>query len=212
MDISYEALLDLLAKHYPIGVLPTDPRYQEHPGMKESILNAKRMVETEFSAWQAFVESFQLESEEVLEVGFGISSGQSFQGSLLLYHEEFSGGIYFKTIEFNFSFLGPFFTVYGKESIGLRVEKRVSFTLEPVLVVSPVGFYEPWFRLVLDRMTREYNASFVPFKLLRLRVPSLYVLNADNQAEGATIYQALFSSGGITNYKHLDERLYRMNS
>lgn len=212
MKLSYDEVYEEIEKYYPIGIPESSPEYYDYPGIIKlrELIRSKMNHEIDKKRWKEFVSSFEWENDEPLGVSHEPSLlSYSYGGTLDLFVEEMSIGKVRRSITFQLSLIGEFYTVYGMDTAEIILTEHLSAYFEPLVYISPYSVYEKWFYLIRDKIEREYQARFVPHSLLKRRVPSLSVPGAEIRIDkNASVYQALFAAADITNYKIFGNRSY----
>ena len=205
MKINYIDIYEYISKYYPIGISEFDSQYFEYKGynLLQELVYSK-LEHFQHNEWKDFVEKAIKEHSQPLKAdGVSPMPDPSYTGSLLLLQEKTRNVIYSRKIVFHLSVIGPFYTIYGLDSIVIedKIDQVLSF--KPILYVSPCNIYESWFLLIRHQFEEVYPMHrFLPYSLLKERVKSLSVAGANvKNDQDASIFQALFTSEDVTNYK-----------
>jgi len=102
----------------------------------------------------------------------------------------------------HFSFLAECFCIYGKDNVAL-IDNGLKSEFDPIITISPKNVYEYYFSELLLMIRRiRPNNHFLPYLLLKQRIVGLRIFSTflkENQF--SSIYQALFRSENLTDYK-----------
>lgn len=212
MTVQFIDLYETIVKYYPIGIDALDPVYQDYHGIKSlQELKINKLKSNKFEEWKSFIERIKGDKANVLE-----SSSESglydccYSGNLLLKKERCNSMIYFQEICFHVSVLGPYYFVYGKDSIAV-VNNGTQVNFEPIIFIAPIKHYEFWFEYIRKKIQDEFTEyHFIPYSLLAERVKSLSVGDVAGQPKcDASIFQAIFNNEDITRYKYDGNLLYK---
>jgi hypothetical protein len=202
MDLRYETVYNELVKYYPIGIREASPEYYQYPGLKTlfRVCEEKLNNSMEVTKWDDFVESLGLEMGDISTETERGSFRYSFGGRLMLLEEKFSAGFFRRELCFQLSFLAPYCTVFGMDSVEIALNNKLSCYFDPIIFVSAYSVYEQSFNLVRRRLETEFDATFIHPVLLRMKVPDLSIVGPHLSDDGnASIFQAFFGQKDLFN-------------
>lgn len=198
--MKYNELYEIVTKYYPVGLDELDIGYSEYPGMKEFLNRVNVMFASENyeGKWKAFISSFKLGTNEMLEANWQSPlSDWCYTGSLMINRRNMDDLTHIKELIINVSFLAPLYSIYSRDRIEY-LDNGSLMEFNPFLTVSPFGSYEKLFALCREKIEREYPGyRLIPFNLLSEKIKSIYVPGSINGLD-ATVYQALFKLHDIT--------------
>jgi hypothetical protein len=212
MKLTYNEVYEIIKTYYPIGVAETSMEYHQHPGMirMRELVWSKMNHDGERRKWKDLVSSFEDQAEGTFGVTYepGLLN-YSYSGVVDLFIEEITFGKATRSICCQLSLIGPFYTIYGMDSAEIVLTEHLSAYFEPLIYFSPYSIYEKWFKLIRHKIEEEYHAKFVPYSVLKCRVPSLSIPGAEVRFDkNASVFQALFAIPDITNYRVYGDKSY----
>ncbi|HEY9007114.1 MAG TPA: hypothetical protein VIM75_13330 [Ohtaekwangia sp.] len=118
--------------------------------------------------------------------------------------------VYTRETVLHVSVLAPFYTLCGLDKIALNLESDKRIEFDPILYISPQEIYEKWFPLIRSKIATTYEGyQFTPYSILKERVSTLSVSGAKiRKGQDASVFQALFTTEDVTNYKMVGDYLY----
>lgn len=204
--MKYIDIYECVIKYYPLGINELEPIYQEYSGYKLlQELCYDKLNSVKSSQWAKLLSNLKTSFSSVICVRDETESIEpSYSCSLILYQSKIGNILYQKEIRLHASVLSPFYTVYGLDTIRIYdTYDNILMDTQPILSVSPIDDYKDSLPLVRDIVKKIYpELSYVPFYYLKKRVKALSVAGVSVlEGSGASVFQALFTSEDITNYK-----------
>lgn len=202
-------LYEIVAKYYPIGISDDDPQYFDFTGYKQlENLCRKKVERDQDERWKSLLAAIKSRNPKILASKV-ISQEYypCFSASFQLLTEKTQTITYSRELQIHISILGPFFTIFGLDTVTLNQIQR---TMEPLIFISPISIYEEFFNSARKLIGDYYlNYRFVPFSVLEQRVPGLRVSGAVNYfQQDASFYQALFTRQNVTNFQSEGDSFY----
>jgi hypothetical protein len=204
--MKYIDIYERVIKYYPLGINELEPIYQEYSGYKLlQELCYEKLNSVKSNQWAKLVSDLKSSFSSIIYVKDETESIQpSYSCSLILCQNKVSNILYQKAIRLHVSILGPFYTAYGLDTIQIYdAYDNALMETQPILSVSPLDDYKDSLPLVRDIIKNIYaEHSYVPFYYLKKRVKALSVAGVSVlEGNGASVFQALFTSEDIANYK-----------
>jgi len=209
--MDYLKIFEDIVKYYPIGISQYDPKYLTYSGTISLQRKCYDKLESPlYKKWKMLVGDIKKES--------GVASADAesplfypcYTGNLLI-HKEKRGAITFKrSLVFHLSLLGPYYTIYGLDSVIIKGIDGKYSDFEPLLYASPIDVYEEFFPLLRMKIEEIYHGyQLLSQYTLGKRVKSLDVCGAKvKEGQDSSVFQALFTFDDITNYKILGDFRY----
>jgi hypothetical protein len=192
----YGSIFEAILKYYPVGIKSDSPAYHEFPGQVElgKIVVDNIHSNKNFKArWKDFDKEIKAELRKKID-GQTYATRPSFSSSLILKKFTHNELIYFKSIHYSVSLVGPFFTIYGVDETAIRDNKDGRdrfYTAINIVTVSPHKEFESDFNFIKSKIEERFKGyKFIPFRLHSMSIEGLYDPYKDN--EEYTIYRALF--------------------
>lgn len=197
MDAFYD-IYQTIRKYYPIGIPTERYEYINDPGVAQlrNIRSEKIDDAASTNQWKALLTSLK----EKLPKKYRVSSNNnpldvSYNGMVLVQKEKCSMGVFVRELCFHISVLGPFFTLYGKDSAGINASDSVTSLgfFSPIIRVSPESKYEPLFPIVIQAIRQHYpDYQGVTFGYLEQTIKGLH--SESSLSDNMTLFEALFTS------------------
>jgi hypothetical protein len=205
----YMDVYEVLAKYYPIGMAYVHPDYDSFSGcrLRQELCDKKR-ENASIEKWQQLLKLLTKNNSQVLNVKtISQEYYPCWSADILLSQEKNQTTTYTRSIQIHLSILGPFFCVFGLDTVKLNQVER---ELDPLIYVSPFSIYEPWFNSIRNVVKVNYSGyKFLPFGTLQQRVPGLSVPDAVNYFDqDASVFQGLFTLENVTNYLTIGDEYY----
>lgn len=202
----YIDIYECVIKYYPLGINELEPIYQEYSGYKLlQELCYDKLNPVRSNHWKKLVLELKSLHPCVISAKDETRSTEPSYGcSLVLSQNRISNITYQKEIRLHVSVLGLFYTVYGLDTIRIYdAYNNVLMETQPILTVSPIDDYKELIPLVRDMVKNMYaELSYVPFYYLKKPVKALSVAGVSVlEGSSASVFQALFTSEDIANYK-----------
>ena len=205
-------VLEDIKKYYPIGISRFNPDYWQY---EETILRetlcSQKLNAKDYRRWRTFVKKQSENNEGVLSCDYGAPlTLPSYYGSYLLDEQKIEKVIYRREIRFHISVLASYYTIYGLDKISVKNIDGIFVEFEPLLFISPLDIYKPWFSTLQDKIETSYkDYKFLNFSILQNRPKALSIPAANvKDGQDASIFNAFFSSEDITNYKTMGDTYY----
>ncbi len=194
-----KSIIDVIKKHYPLGLKPSDPGYIEYTGYKElediiveNIHDNKKYKKIFVSFTKAVAKSLK---KEVIGTTYGI--GPSFSAEIILETYDDDAFSRVKKLSFAISLIGPFFTIYGVDETFIKMPERpgaAGYHAINIITVSPFQEFEPDFNYLRGKIEKEFDKyKFVPFFILSYHIEGLHLFDGEDDDEYGNVFRALFN-------------------
>lgn len=211
--IKFTEIHDLITKYYPLGVVRSDPKYDEYQGtidLKDIVADYSNNPQRK-SKWDDLIATIKKSFPELS----GITEiGQPFDVCYSLIipinRKQVDDFIFEQRLYCHLSFLGNYFCMYGLDFVQVNVNSN-KIQFEPVLTISPINNYEEYFkkiRAIIEVAFPTYR--FLGYFYLRMSIDGLKIFS--NLLKGnqfSNVFQALFIPKNIINYIRYGDMRYR---
>ncbi|WP_158280869.1 hypothetical protein [Pararcticibacter amylolyticus] len=211
MEINYIRLYEKIAKYYPIGFKESDPRYSHFCGIRLlDELNSDKLSPKKYKVWKQVIRDIKNSKKGIIKGDAESPIFQpSYSGSLLLFKKKKDMFLFTREIRVYVSVLAPVYTILGYDNIIIETNLTKPVKFGPVIYISPLDIYEPWFSIIRKNIEACYqDYSFISYSLLSKRIPYLSVPGSHNPDSDSSIFQALFSNEDISSYNFVGDILY----
>ena len=212
MEIDYIRIYEDIIKHYPLGISPEDPLFNQYKGSALfEELSYSKLKPRAYNKWKSLVNELKNGSSDVLESDYESPLFYPcYTGILVLHNEKNSKVVYRRELVFHLSLLSPYFTIYGLDKVNVNSGTEMMKEFEPLLYLSPIDIYEPYFKLVRTQIEKMYlDYKYISHGILTKRVNALYVPGSKiKNGQYSSVFQALFIPEDVTNYKSFGDMWY----
>ncbi|MEZ5040250.1 MAG: hypothetical protein R2828_10165 [Saprospiraceae bacterium] len=199
-------LFEIVSQFFPIGIDDqVDKRFEEFTGTKQryAMIDSKFNEEGSYKIWRSLL----LHLKEVVGIPIGDNTMHGtpcYSAKLKIIHEKGYGVEFRQDLFLDITLLGPFFTMYGLDSIIYsREAKEDNYIFDPIACVSPEGVYSDSFSIIRSTVLDFFEGyTFASLLELSPRINGLHLSDVETTT-GAfpSLYQALFLPHNTTNLK-----------
>lgn len=204
-------IYNCIKHYYPLGIKNDETGFfYSFPGFDEfKKLVYNKIVHAEFEKWQHFEAEVALNTNKRIE---GTTYGQAPCYSSYIEIDRFSHENHTRTKELHFfvSFLGPFYTIIGKDNNTVTVD-WMTFTNPTYLTVSPENEYAGDFILLESLIESRFpDYRFVPYEIYHQTLDGLTIHY--NQGDYNTIFNAIFNTQFNFGIQKIGDEFYKYDS
>lgn len=172
----YAEIGETIKQHYPIGVIPDSPEYNEHPGTKKimSIMEENATQNKKFNRpWNDFLKKIRTGSKRKIHNNSYLHD-LSFSGELILERYQDDALLRIKKIRFSVSLIAPYFTICGIDETAIKEKANsLAYAYRAINVITESPYME--FETDFNYLQREIEAQFANYSFVPIRTSLLYV-------------------------------------
>ena len=188
-------IYDCIKKRYPIGIQRDESKmYSSYPGHQEliSIIVENIHEESNFKTrWSDFILNVKHKIQKEI-IGTTYGQAPCFSSFIELEKQTTDNLTRIKELYFFVSLVGPFYTIVGQDRNELRIDKKVYWTTNYLVVSPEKEFIEP-FNLLAELIEEKFAGfRFVPFDICKQSIEGLEVHYVSPEKLN-TIFHALFN-------------------
>ena len=195
-NFDFWSIYNTIVHFYPIGIKNDESKlFFDHPGYKElrKIIEDEIHDHAKYEQWELFTRQIAKELGKLMMDTTNIMS-PALSSYIEIEKRAFSNLTRTKELNFYVSLLGPFYTVFGKDSNMVVIDDNKKFYSTNYFVTSPENDFAEGFKMLCEKIELQFKGfRFVPHNIYRRKIESLFIHNC-NENEACSVFNALFNN------------------